>query len=114
MKIEKKFVDLIYNGEKKYEFRNSDDKEGIYKIKDKFFKLTYVYDTYYPFIREEFINPDNKYWINSYEATAEEAEWIRENILQFKEKDKYKIYFYKWTEVDYEKHKLKKLKIVGE
>ncbi len=42
MKIKKEFIDLIYNGDKKYEFRNGDDKEGLYKIKDKYFFLDYL------------------------------------------------------------------------
>lgn len=115
MKIKKEFVDLIYNGEKKYEFRNSKDKEGIYKIKDKFFKLTCVGFSYYPFLREEFKSlGGSKYWINGYNITAEEAKWIRENISYFIKNNELKMYFYEWKEINYEHYKLKKLEIIGE
>lgn len=39
MKIKEEFIPLIMDGSKKYEFRNSIDKEGIYKIKDRVIRI---------------------------------------------------------------------------
>ena len=125
MKIKKEFVDLIYNGEKTFEFRNSNYKDGIYKIKDKWFKLVYVWNEIIYFDSES----DIKEKLNNFckielieeawydrEIDVEEfyisidkhsKEWILENYEYFIETKPTKnsegealIYVYKWIEIE--------------
>lgn len=109
MKIKKEFVDLIYNKEKQYEFRNSGNKEGVYKIKNKHFELKKISYEFNFSIREEKTTKGINYYFCRYEVTEQEYNWIINNIDYFKD-DKNKetyIVIYIWKEVE-----LKELEVV--
>lgn len=104
MKIKKEFIDLIYNGEKKYEFRNSNDKAGFYKIKDKYFKLVYVATERDYTIKKQKMIFDNGfiYYFNGYKITFQEYEWIKNNMDYFIDNETGGTYnvIYKWVEIE--------------
>ena len=85
MKIKKEFVDLIYNGEKKYEFRNSCGKAGFYKIRDKYFELKYVGEYYSYEIKKKktMFDSEFNYFFCEHKITNQEYEWIKNNIDYF-------------------------------
>ena len=103
MKIKKDFVNLIYNKEKQYEFRNSGDKVGIYKIKDKFFQLKQIsYERDFKIKKEHRLTGGLDYYFCGFEITEQEYKWIKNNIDYFvtnNKKDTY-IVIYKWEELE--------------
>ena len=123
MKIQKEFVDLIYNKTKQYEFRNSNDKDAIYKIKDKHFKLVYLGFENINFENEKILkqriknylkNNGEKYfeleYVNYdfridkvslwYEIDSTSKNWILQNYKYFIENEnEIVIHIYEWKEV---------------
>lgn len=100
MKIKKEFVDLIYNGEKKYEFRNKKGWDGIYKIKDKLFKLDYIGQQFKIHLVIDHQDKDLiQYYISHLRVDKKTFDWVQDNIDYFynKENKEYTIYFYSWT-----------------
>lgn len=105
MKIKKEFVDLIYNGEKLWEFRNSNDKVGFYKIKDKCFELKHYSNFNEYSIRRgrKVLDDDDsiKYYFCDFRITEQEYNWIKNNMDYFTNKcgETY-IVVYKWKEIE--------------
>lgn len=111
MKIKEEFIPLILDGSKKYEFRNSIDKGGIYKIKDKYFQLKYERLNLGIHLEKRVknnINNIDKYYCFGKEITKQEYDWLDKNENYFKNIDgDIVVCIYKWQEV-----KLKKLEII--
>ncbi len=109
MKIEKQFVSLILKGTKQYEFRSSDEFEGIYCIFKKYFQLVRTDTITNPSITISF-DIENKpiYTLDKYEISEEEFSWFTKNHKKWIGRDK-KIYVYEWIEVD-----LKKIQVVDD
>lgn len=104
MKIKKEFIDLIYNGEKKYEFRNNGYRAGVYKIKDKYFELK-QYCNYYEYkIKKEVCldeDNENKYSFCDCKISEQEYNWIKNNVDYFIDSDgETYIVVYKWVEIE--------------
>lgn len=112
MKIKKEFINLIYNKEKKYEFRNVQDKEGIYRIADKYFKLTYLETDYSISLKKTYMWNKLDYEINDYYVSEYEYNWVENNIDYFKNGQCFKMYVYRWQEIDYDEFELKELEEV--
>lgn len=102
MKIKKEFVDLIYSGKKQFEFRNSNDKAGIYKIKDKYFTLRKINNCCeYKIKKAKIIFEDGFFYqFCGYKITEQEYEWIKNNMDYFidSETDETCIVVYDWKE----------------
>ncbi len=111
MKIEKQFVDLIYNGEKEFEFRTScsTNYSGQYKIKDKIFELEIDDVEFNPSLEQIYLTKDRLeivYKFCGYTITKQEYEWLERN------KDYWVgnvIKIFVWREITF-----KELEIVGE
>ena len=101
MKIKKQFVDLIYNGQKQYEFRNSIDKEGIYKIKDKLFQLKLDQHRFdFRIYKSMNISTEKiEYYFCSLKITEQEYEWIKKNIDYFVKNNETYVAIYKWEKL---------------
>ena len=133
MKIKKEFVDLIYNKDKTFEFRNSNDKDGVYRFKDKWFKLVYVGNEIIYFDSESDIKEklnnfceiklienawyDREIDIEEFDISIDKhsKEWILENYKYFmveqekKAKGELIIFVYKWKEI-----KINELEIIND
>lgn len=102
MKIKKEFIPLILSGYKKYEFRNSNDKEGIYEIEGVWFLLTRVgnYSTTFSLWKNlDNANVENAHVeIDScwYEITEEEYKWLENNREYFTDNE---VWVYKWIKI---------------
>ena len=105
MKIQKQFIPLILDGTKKYEFRNSINKEGLYFINGDYYYLKYIdmlvakdFDKLLETIKLNFIVDYNS------------IKWIKNNKEYFDKKldiDSYVCHVYRWVKCE-----LKKLEII--
>lgn len=104
MKINKEFIPLILGGKKIYEFRNSDNKEGVYSIYDNGNEYIY-YLKFFGWGVVHHITSDRVFYLESGEPKQliidrESYNWIQKN------KDWYfkngAIYVYEWIESDFE------------
>lgn len=96
MKIRKEFIPLILSGEKKYEFRNSKGKEGIYKINGIWLQLV----KYQEYNKNHRFYLDKKDWFNevdfyfcSCKITELEYLWIQKNKSYF---ENGQVYIFEW------------------
>lgn len=103
MKIKKEFIPLILNGQKRYEFRNSSDKEGVYVIGNQVFKLTLspnkafritkvANNTFGHLFHAIVLTPFSETPLGLL-ITKEEYEWFNNNENYWKDKE---IYVYDW------------------
>lgn len=102
MKIKKEFVDLIYNRQKRYEFRNSSGKSGVYQIKDKLFQLKRISTKHdFKIKQDKEISGEINYYFCGYEITEQEYNWVKNNIDYFvlNDNDTY-IVIYEWEELE--------------
>lgn len=108
MKIKKEFIPLILSGEKKYEFRNSNDKEGIYNINNEFYYLKNIelvssysipnsfYKTFYSLLSKRI--KQSKLTLD-----AETKQWLKVNNNYFMvntQKYQYECYIYEWIKLN--------------
>ncbi len=88
MKMKKEFIPLILSGEKKYEFRNSNDKEGLYKINNELYYLKFLIQTNLPVNEENAIKIWNDYledlaMLGEVEIDKATADWTKEHLDYF-------------------------------
>lgn len=109
MKIKKEFIPLILSGEKKYEFRNSNDKEGIYEIEGIWFLLIreWNYSTTFS-LAKNYYNTSVEIYFCGHHITHEEYEWLENNREYFIDNE---VWVYKWFEI--KNNKVEKLEGVS-
>ena len=109
MKIKKEFVPLILSGEKKYEFRNSNDKEGMYIIDNQYYYLLQkelvaaktipndYHKTFYSYLSKKI--KQSKLTLD-----AETKKWLKENSNNYfmvnTSEYKYECYIYEWIKLN--------------
>ena len=111
MKIKKEFVPLILSGEKKYEFRNSNDKEGIYIINKEYYYLKNAE------LVSTYPNPNATYekfrtfkdWLferikmSNIQLDIETKKWLEKNSNSYFKTNKnayeYECYIYQWIKL---------------
>ena len=103
MKIEKQFIPLILSGKKKYEFRQDTDKEGIYKIEDKYFMLRWI-QTGHIGSYQNFDDCSVWYTVEAdvnkvYHITKAEYDWFNENEDYIANE----ITIYEWIPLEFKK-----------
>ena len=110
MKIQEQFIPLILDGTKKYEFRNSDDREGFYKINNKLFFLKYHntiwsktipnerYKTFAQYLRNHFRSEVNA------KNDKETFKWLKEFGNEYfrdkKEQNIHCCFIYEWINLE--------------
>ncbi len=105
MKIEKKFIPLILNCEKKWEFRNSTEHEGLYEIEGEYFLLELRWPPIGPSkiveFRERVYDGCKKYYICGFDVDKETYKWVMENLDYFKiSNGSHLLYIYTWDKVE--------------
>lgn len=107
MKIKREFIPLILSGEKKYEFRNSNDKEGMYIIDNQYYYLLQkelvaaktipndYHKTFYSYLSKRI--KQSKLTLD-----AETKQWLKANNNYFMvntSEYKYECYIYEWIKL---------------
>lgn len=110
MKIQEQFIPLILDGTKKYEFRNSDDKEGFYKINNKLFFLKYHNSIWSKSIPNERYKTFAQYLRNNFRSEVnakndkETFKWLKEfGNEYFRDKEEQNIhrcFIYEWINLE--------------
>lgn len=109
MKIKKEFIPLILDGTKKYEFRNSDDKAGFYKINDQLYYLVLKDTIYSKTIPNERYKYFAEYVRNNFRKQVNSKndkltfKWMKENDDYFRDKNEcniHRCYIYEWINID--------------
>lgn len=99
MNIKKEFIPLILSGEKEYEFRNSDDKEGIYEINGNFYLLKREWlknSLTFSLVSNWYAGRPGEFQFCGCMITEEEYEWIINNREYFTDN---KVWVYKWIKM---------------
>lgn len=112
MKIKSKFIPLILNKRKKWEFRNSNDKEGIYIINEEYYYLKNAE------LVSTYPNPNAKYekfktfkdWLferikmSNIQLDIETKKWLEKNSNSYFKTNKngyeYECYIYQWIKLN--------------
>ena len=112
MKIESKFIPLILNKRKEWEFRNSNNKEGIYIINDEYYYLKNAE------LVSTYPNPDANYekfktfkdWLferlrmSNIKLDIETKKWLDNNSNSYFKTNKngyeYECYIYQWIKLE--------------
>lgn len=105
MKIQKQFIPLILDGIKKYEFRNTNNKEYLYFINGDYYYLKYI-DVIVCKVFDELLKTIELNFI----IDSISRKWIKNNKEYFYRKSElnsYVCYVYKWVKCE-----LKKLEII--
>lgn len=98
MKIQKEFIPLILSGGKEYEFRNSNDKEGIYEINGNFYLLKRECPKSLTFslVSNWYAGRAGEFQFCCCVVTEEEYKWILNNREYFTDN---KVWVYKWIKM---------------